>query len=171
MLISFRRMCLTAFILLSLLPSTSFAEDNYPEPPSEITVGLEAGPSIKILGSNDDQKKLIFSSIAKHAHFTFFNTVPYHELNFGGWMGKNGAAAFAYSVGLTASGVSLHLGPAYITDKNDSLGTHWQFLLGAKVTVDSLQVAFKHFSNGRRILGHTRGPNDGLNFITIGVAV
>ena len=141
-------------------------QQEMPNSNNSATISLEAGPAFKLFGANDDSKKLITAAIDQQIAPLLF-----HEVSFGGWVGKDPAAIAAYSFGITLFGLSAHAGPSYISAKNSSLGTYWQILMGIKYAVGPLQVGFKHFSNGRKVFNHSKGPNKGLNFVTLGVTL
>jgi len=128
-------------------------------------VSIEVGPSIKIFGAIDDEKKLLMTSISQRFE-PFF-----HEIHFGGWMGSIPAAAVFYSGGVTFYGISFQYGVGHMSAKNASLGTFWQFLLGLKFSSGPVSFGLKHFSNGTKVFEHNRKPNHGLNFLTISVSV
>ena len=131
----------------------------------EPMVTIEFGPSIKLFGSIDDEKKLLMTSIRQN--FSPF----FHEIHFGGWMGGKPAGAVFYTGGAAFHGISFQAGAGHMSAKNESLGTFWQFLLCLKYSSGPVGFGLKHFSNGTKVFEHNRKPNYGLNFLTISVTV
>jgi hypothetical protein len=160
----------TMLLSLCLLwPACSSANQDLaktpPERKSTLRISLEAGPDFKILSATDDNKKLILSGVSEQSGDFF------HEASFGGWIGKDSSPLTMYSVGFILSGLFAHVGYGYIGEKNTSLGSHWQFMTGVKYIAGPLFIAFKHFSNGSKMFNHSKTPNKGLNFFTLGVTL
>ena len=160
--ISFLIFVSMAFCLASANPSAASVSSEKNKP---LSISLEAGPDFKIWNAIDDNKKMILSGIHQElGHF-------FHEVHFGGWMGKDSSALTMYSLGISLKGLFAHVGYGYIGEKNPSLGTHWQFMLGAKYVAGAIFVGLKHFSNGSSLFNHSKKPNYSLNFITLGVTL
>jgi hypothetical protein len=129
-------------------------------------VNLEVGSSLKVFGATEDNKKLLLSAVHQNIKPWLF-----HEAAFGGWVGKYPSALIGYHLGVSKSDLSFQLGPNYISAKTPSLNSYWQILLGLRYTAGPLMLSFKHFSNGSKVFRHDKKPNDGLNFIALGVSV
>lgn len=142
----------------------AYVEDEQQKKP--FSTLLEAGPSYKIFGAKEDTRKIINTSLMQTFQ-PFF-----HQLSLGGWIGgRDPGAVFSYSLGIKIKSIMFYSGYSYLTQKNDSIGTHWGFNLGAQVELDQAFLGFKHYSNGAKLFDHNKKPNYGLNFVTLGVHV
>lgn len=153
-----------AFIIC--FPAQAEINHNDSSPHSTISTLLEAGPSYKIFGAKDDQKKIINAGIFQS------NGLFFHSVNLGGWIGgRDTSSIFSYNIGATLGHISVYGGYGYISDKSNSIGTHWGFSLGTFVELNQVIIGYKHYSNGAKLFDHDKHPNYGLNFLTLGVRV
>ncbi len=106
-----------------------------------------------------------------------FNRESYYEAFFANWNGHN----YAYAIGI-ARGIRLFqhddryfsftFGGCHISRETNNLGTPFQFYIrlsyDVKVYRHDLSLGYVHISNGKFIFGWD-GPNNGENFITLGI--
>ncbi len=152
-------------VLFLYHPMTTYGVETQ-ESKHQVSTVVEAGPSYKVFGAKEDNKKIINSYLMQNFGLLF------HQLNLGGWIGgtKTGGV-FSYNVGIKSKYFGAYGGYSYFSEKNDSIGTHWGFSLGAYTELNQVMIGFKHYSNGAKAFDHDKKPNYGLNFITLGVHV
>ena len=157
-------MKLRNYLPLVFLISTSIAYANTTALESDLNIDFEFGPSLKIFGAKDDSKKIVLGTA------NYGTKTLQQFITIGGWIGgRDTSAVSSYGLALSLKHFTLNLGYGYLFEKNNSLGTHWGFDIGARAQLGSTFIGFRHYSNGAKLFDHDKTPNYGLNFITLGV--
>ena len=144
-----------------------------PRPVRADAVSLGAGPGYYRFSHDSEVVLLRY----EHDASPLFNQEGFWAGTFAAWSGENRAEAIGLSRGMRwPFGDRWHadaeLGLNWISDTTENLGTPVQILLRAAVgrRLDSLNVSLGvlHYSNARWLV-HWDGPNNGENFVVLGV--
>ena len=77
----------------------------------------------------------------------------------------NAGLALAYPVG-RRNGLKGNFGGIVVSNRNDDVGTHLNFYLGASYCFEKWCLEFAHISHGRGVLNIRKdAPNHGVNFL------
>jgi hypothetical protein len=131
---------------------------------SEIT--LEFGRSLPLFGNRKPYQSMVGGNYRKPIkdHY-YIEAGVQHQFD------KRTLILGHTSFGVAYKNVSAGIGVGAIDRTTVTLGTHLELVINVRMTFEpilNMYLSCWHISNGKAILNHTKKPNVGENFITLG---